>query len=516
MGDPLFDADATAEVLRRVSEAAGPYLDSLAERPVYDPDAASLLAELSTLTPDGGLPEQGIGTAAAAERLLRVGTAAATHSAGPRFFHFVIGGTTPAALAADWTTSLLDQNAAFLASSRFAAEVEWVALRWLRELFGLPETYGGALVASATFANFTSLAVATHWWAERHGVDVAANGLAGLPRMPVLSGGYVHASVRKALQMLGHGRDTVEVYAADRVGRVDLAAVERRLAELDGPAVLVASAGEVNAGDFDPIEALADLAERHGAWLHVDGAFGLFAALSPRTAHLVRGIDRADSIACDGHKWLNVPYENGFAFVREPARLAAAFGMPGSAYLPGPGSPLWSKPAGRGRPDAAGGGTAAPATGSGDVAVSAGPVDYSSFGPESSRRARALPIWATLAAYGRDGYRAMVERQLDLAQRLARLVDEAPELERLAEVPLCIVCFRARPAHVAAEALDDLNRRLGAALLDDGRVFAGTTVYDGRVALRPAIVNWRTTEADIDLLVEVVRELVARLAPPRP
>jgi glutamate/tyrosine decarboxylase-like PLP-dependent enzyme len=296
--------------------------------------------------------------------------------------------------------------------------------------------------------------------------------------MPVLSGGYVHASARKALQMLGHGRDRVEVYAADAVGRADLAAMRRRLAELDGaPAVLIANAGEVNAGDFDPIDALADMAAEYGAWLHVDGAFGLFAALSPRTAHLVRGLPRADSIAADGHKWLNVPYESGFALLREPARLGTAFGMPGAAYLPGPDDP-------------AGG--------------------YAMYGPESSRRARSLPIWATLAAYGRDGHRAMVERHLDLAQRLAGLVDAAPGLERLADVPLCIVCFRARPAGVAESALDELNRALGAALIADGRVFAGTTVYGGRVALRPAIVNWRTTEADIDLFVEVVLELLSR------
>jgi len=213
----------------------------------------------------------------------------------------------------------------------------------------------------------------------------------------------------------------------------------------------------------------------------VDAAFGLFAALGERSAHLVRGIDRADSIAADGHKWLNVPYESGFALVREPARLGTAFGMPGAAYLPGPGDP-------------AGG--------------------YGLYGPESSRRARALPIWATLAAYGRAGYRAMVDRHLELAQRLARRVDEAPDLERLAEVPLCIVCFRARPAGLGAERLDELNRALGAALIADGRVYAGTTVYEGRVALRPAIVNWRTTEADVDLLVDVVLELTARLATP--
>jgi len=251
----------------------------------------------------------------------------------------------------------------------------------------------------------------------------------------------------------------------------------RRLAALDGaPAVIIGNAGEVNAGDSDPLDALADLAREHGAWLHVDGAFGLFAAVSPRSAHLTRGIERADSIAADAHKWLNVPYESGFALIRDPARLGPAFGMPGAAYLPGPQDP--------------GGG-------------------YGLYGPESSRRARSLPLWATLAAYGRDGYRAMVERHLDLAQHLARRVDQADDLERLADVPLCIVCFRVRPPGVPAAGLDELNRRVGAALLTDGRVFAGTTVYDGKVALRPAIVNWRTTEADVDLFVDVVRELAA-------
>jgi glutamate/tyrosine decarboxylase-like PLP-dependent enzyme len=474
MTDPLLEMDSAGPALGQVFEAARPYLDSLADRAVFDPASRPLLAELG-----GPLPDKGEGTTAAVERLLRVGTATATASSGPRFFHFVTGGTTPAALAADWTASLLDQNAFARASSELGTEAETVVLGWLRELFGLPAGWGGALVASATFANFTSLACATHWWGERHGVDTTADGIAGLPRMPVLSGGYVHPSARKALQMLGHGRDAVEVFARDDIGRVDLDALERRLAGLAAPAVLIANAGEVNAGDVDPIDDLATLAARYGAWLHVDGAFGLFAALSPRSAGLVRGIERADSIAADGHKWLNVPYESGFALIREPARLGAAFGMPGAAYLPGPQDP--------------GGG-------------------YGLLGPESSRRSRALPIWATLAAYGRDGHRAMVERHLDLALRLSGLVDAAPELERLAEPSLCIVCFRARPAGVPEADLDDLNRALGAALLADGRVFAGTTVYGGRVALRPAIVNWRTTEADVDLFVDVVRELTARLA----
>jgi glutamate/tyrosine decarboxylase-like PLP-dependent enzyme len=485
MTDPLRDHEATDAALRQVYEAAGPYLDSLTDRPVTDPATVPLLGGLGAGHP---LPDLGEGAVAVTGRLLRMGAAAAVHSAGPRFFHFVVGGTTPAALAADWTTSVLDQNAAFQASSPLATEAERVALTWLRELFGLPAGWAGVLVPSATAANVTGLACATHWWAQRHGVDVAADGLAGLPPMPVLSGGYLHASARKALQLLGHGRDRAETYARDRVGRVDLDAIDRRLGELGAPAVLVANAGEVNAGDFDPVDAFADIAARHGAWLHVDGAFGLFAAVSPRTAHLVRGVERADSVAGDAHKWLNVPYESGFALVRDPTRLADTFGYPGAPYLPGP--------------EAAGPPPARPSQARGGYAL---------LGPESSRRARALPIWATLAAYGRTGYREMVERHLDLAQRLAGLVDRAPELQRLADVPLCIVCFRAAPPDVAEDDLDDLNRRLGAALLDDGRVLAGTTVYDGKVALRPAIVNWRTTEADVDLLVEVVRELTVRL-----
>jgi glutamate/tyrosine decarboxylase-like PLP-dependent enzyme len=296
--------------------------------------------------------------------------------------------------------------------------------------------------------------------------------------MPVFGSGYVHASDVKALAMLGLGRSSVRRLARDPIGRLDLEALERELQALGGaPAVLIASAGEVNAGDFDPIDAMADLAERHGAWLHVDGAFGLFAAVSDRTNHLVEGLERADSVIADGHKWLNVPYESGFAFVRDPSLLPEVFGS-GAAYLPDVDDP---------RPN------------------------WGYRGPEMSRRARSFPVWATLQAYGREGYRAIVERHLDLAQRLAARVDEAPDLERLADVPLNIVCFRFRPEGVSEEALDDLNWRLGEAVISDGRVAFGTTDFGGRVALRPAITNWRIREVDVDLLVDVTRELGARL-----
>ncbi|HEV7932091.1 MAG TPA: pyridoxal-dependent decarboxylase [Actinomadura sp.] len=476
MGDPLHEREHSAAALELVARAADPYLRGLATRPVHDRRQEALLDEL-----DGPLPQAGDGTVESVERLLRVGTGAATHSAGPRFFHFVVGGASPAALAGDWITSLLDQASGLWDTSPFAARTETAVLRWLKQLFGLPESYGGVLTPSATLAHVSGLACARYWWAGRHGVDVTAEGLAGLPVMPVLSSGYVHVSTRKALQILGCGRDTLREFARDDTGRVDLAAMEAALAGIGGPAVIVANVGEVNTGDSDPVEDLADLAERYGAWLHVDGAFGLFGALSPRTSHMTRGVERADSVTADGHKWLNVPYESGFSFVRDPELPARAFGGWGAAYLPG------------------------------DDDSEGARVNYNMLGPESSRRARALPIWATLRAYGREGYQAMVERHLDVAAHLGDLVEQAPDLELLAPVRLCIVCFRYRPGGVPESRLNALNARLGEALLADGRVYVGTSTYRGMTVLRPAIVNWRTTQTDVELLAEVVRELGAAL-----
>jgi len=471
--DPLLHRDELDAVLAFAAAQARAYLQGIDDEPVMPPHAEETIAGWRD-----PMPEQGDGTLAALTELTIRAQAAATRSSGPRFFHFVMGGGTPAAIGADWLTSAYDQIAYAWASSPFAARMEQVATDWLRRLFELPEGFQGVLTTGATMANFVALAAARNWLGERLGVDVEEQGVGGLGAVRVLSSGYIHASAVQAVGMLGLGRASIRQLSRDPVGRIDLEAVERALAERDGPAILIANAGEVNTGDFDPIAPLADLADRHDAWLHVDGAFGLFARLAPASRHLLDGLERADSVTGDGHKWLNVPYDCGFAFVREPHRLARALNV-GAAYLP------------------------------------SGQDPHPNFGfltPENSRRARAFTVWATLRAYGRDGYREMVTRHLALAQRLAAHVDVAPELERLAEVPLNIVCFRARPAGIDEDGLNALNQRLGDALRADGRVYAGTTTYDGKVALRPAIVNWRTQEADIDLLVEVVRSLTATLA----
>ena len=470
MSDPLGAREELQEALDLAASEASAYLAAIAEEPVLRPGSEDAVRGW----PDP-MPEDGDGTMAAVTELARRAAEGATRSSGPRFFHFVMGGGTPAALAADWLASAYDQVAYTWASSPMGSALDRVASDWLRELFELPEEFQGVLVSGATMANFVGLAVARNSWAERQGVDVEESGLAGLRAPAILTSGYVHPSALQAIGMLGMGRANVRQLTRDAVGRLDADALRAELDRAGEGAIVIANAGEVNTGDFDPIAEMADVAGEHGAWLHVDGAFGLFARLAPATRALTEGVERADSIAADAHKWLNVPYDCGFAFVREAERLPKALNV-GAPYLPSPDDPH---------------------------------PNPGFMTPENSRRARALAVWATLRAYGRAGYREMVERHHELAQRLARRVDESDELERLADVPLNIVCFRARPPGVGEDRLDDLNRELGAALLRDGRVFAGTTSYDGKVAFRPAFVNWRTGPEDVDLLVDVQLELLA-------
>lgn len=469
MPDPISDHAHVIDALRLAAAEAESYLTAI------DTDLVRPRAEPQVS--DVALPSEGVGWLQALNELIAASRDGATRSSGPRFFHFVTGGGTAAALAADWLTSALDQNAFNWVSTVLASRLEQISLDWLKDLFGLPAAWGGVLTTGATMANFVGLASARRWWGLQHGVDIEADGMGGLPPMTILSSGYVHVSALKAVAMLGLGRSRVRTLSRDAAGRVDLGAMAAALTQSGSePVVIIANAGDVNTGDFDPLADIVALAREHSAWVHVDGAFGLFAAVSPKTRHLVEGIELADSVIVDGHKWLNVPYDSGYAFVRNAAYQAGAFSA-SAVYL---GPEKAARPA------------------------------FSNFGPEMSRRARSLAVWATLRAYGRDGYRAMVERHLALAQRVADQVDAAPDLERLADVPLNVVCFRYRPTGFAESELDDLNRRVGDLVLEDGRVYFGTTVYAGRVAFRPAIVNWRTREEDVDLIVSTVRELGAR------
>ena len=470
MADPIEERDQLSSLLAQVADAARTYLAGVEGRPA----GGGASRDAAAFRFGGALPDDGDGSLAALTRLLTDGIEAAVNSAGPRFFHFVTGGSTPAALAADWLASALDNNAGLWISSPLGSRLEQVAIGWLKELFALPSDWAGVLTTGATMSNFTALAAARQWWGEQHGTDIAVRGMSGLAQVPVFASGFVHASVRKALSMLGVGHQRVQVLSGDPTGRLDLDALERMLRSLGGkPAIVIATAGEVNAGGFDPIADVAELAHHNHAWLHVDGAFGLFARVSPITAELARGVEAADSVIADGHKWLNVPYDCGFAFVRDGRLLTTVFGM-GAPYFP---------------------------------TAEAEHPDFTYLGPEMSRRARSLAVWATLAAYGRSGYRRMVERHIGLAKRVADQIRSANDFELLEEPRLNVVCFRYRPPGVADADVDELNRRLGQAIIDDGRVYFGTTVYAGNVAFRPAISNWRTTETDVDAILPISREL---------
>jgi glutamate/tyrosine decarboxylase-like PLP-dependent enzyme len=473
--DPLEDRESLNALLAKVYETAREYMARVDNLPA----GGGARCDEAAAEFGGDLPENGSGSLLTINQLLTQGLEAATNSSGPRFFHFVTGGSTPAAVAADWWVSTIDNNAGVWVSSPLASKLEQIAIGWLKDLFQLPGGWSGVLTTGATMSNFTALGAARQWWGEEHAADIAKNGMARLPPVPVLTSGFVHASVKKALSMLGIGHNVVRMLSGDAAGRLDLPAMDRELRALSGaPAIVIATAGEVNAGGFDPIGDMAELARRHHAWLHVDGAFGLFARVSPITSDLATGIELADSVIADGHKWLNVPYDCGFAFVRDGRLLNAVFGM-GAPYFP---------------------------------ATEADHPDFLYLGPEMSRRARSLTVWATLAAYGRSGYRAMIERHVSLAKRLSEQIRASSDFELLEEPRLNVVCFRYHPKGLGEAELDEVNRRLGQAIITDGRVYFGTTVYAGKVAFRPAISNWRTTERDVDAVLEVTRELADRIA----
>ncbi|HRF74130.1 MAG TPA: pyridoxal-dependent decarboxylase [Accumulibacter sp.] len=466
-------AAVTEQALVRAHALASAFLQSLPERPVAAlPSPDEMAAAL-----DEPLPEAGCDPAAAIDEWFARAERGITASPGPRFFGFVTGGVTPAALAGDWLASAIDQNAGLWASSPAAAQTELVVLRWLKELFGLPADWAGALTSGATMANLVGLIAARQWAGRQLGFDAAGDGLAGQPPIPVVSSTEIHLSAVKCLGTLGLGRNQLRKAAAPG-GSVDIAAMAALLREVAGPVIIVGNAAEVNTGQFDDIAALADLRDAHpgGAWLHVDGAFGLFASASPRFAHLGRGIERADSVASDAHKWLNVPYDSGFAFVRDAAILREAFAAGGAYVL---GSAGW---------------------------------DPFTHVPEMSRRFRGLAAWCALKAFGRQGYRAVVERCVDNAAAFARWVEATPGIELMNPAALNIVCFRILGRGRDEAATDELNRTAVRAIQGDGRAFVTGTVWNGHAAIRAAFDNWQTTLDDVALLQGAVADVTRSLS----
>jgi glutamate/tyrosine decarboxylase-like PLP-dependent enzyme len=453
----------------QLQQALAEVIDGTDDRIALPPGARSALEGFRQ-----PLPDTGCGAADAIEELLRLNEAAGANTQGPRCYHFVLGGSTPAALGADLLATAFDTITYTWVTSPVGVEMERQALDWLKELLGLPAAWSGIMVTGATMANFVCLASARQWWGEALGVDVSETGMAGMPVMPVHTSGFVHASTLKVLALLGVGRGQVRRFARDERGRVDLVGLEHALDSLNGqPAVVVVNAGEVNAGEFDPVAEMIALARRYRCWVHVDGAFGLFARLAPRTAHFVEGVEGADSATVDGHKWLNVPYDSGYAFVRDHALMAKAFRY-SADYLPSQDDA---------RPT------------------------FGAIGPESSRRARSFAVWATLKAYGRQGHRQIVEHCLDIAAHFAEVVRRTAELELMNDPQLNVVAFRYNPGRLTDAELDALNQTLGEALLADGRFLVGTSKLGGRTVFRPAFSNWRTRNGDVEELAGVVVEL---------
>jgi glutamate/tyrosine decarboxylase-like PLP-dependent enzyme len=457
------------ELLRRTAEIAVDFLDSLDERPVWPPaTVAELRAALGGELPDG--PADPL---AVIESLARDAEPGVVGIPSGRYFGFVIGGALPAALAADWLTSAWDQNAGLVVGGPAAAVAEEVAGDWIKDLLGLPADASFAFVTGCHMAHFTCLAAARHAVLERVGWDLARDGLAGAPPIRVVVGARRHVTVDSALRMLGIGSAAITVVEADDQGRMQSDALAAVLTERAGPTIVCAQVGEVNTGASDPVPEVAALSARAGAWLHVDGAFGLWAATSPSFRHLVEGVERADSWATDAHKWLNVPYDCGLAFVAHPAAHRAAMGAT-AEYLV--------------------------------VADPNAARDQMDWTPEFSRRARGLTVYAALRSLGRSGVRDLVERCCRHARSLASELERLPGCEILNDVVLNQVLLRFEDDVATRSALEGVQ--------GSGEAWMSGTTWDGRAAIRISVSNWRTSERDVERTVAAFEQARVALAAP--
>jgi glutamate/tyrosine decarboxylase-like PLP-dependent enzyme len=452
---------ATNEILSDASKRAARYLETLEARPVA-PSAAAVAALRAF---DEILPAGPTDPAETLRLLDEVGSPATMAMAGRRFFGFVIGGSLPVALGANWIAGAWDQNAALYRPTPSAAHIEQVALRWLLDVLRLPPTAAGGFVTGATTANLCALAAARHSVLGRAGWNVEARGLFGAPEITVLAGGEVHPSVTKALGILGLGRSRHVKVPVDGMGRMRL----DRMPEVSGPTIVCTQAGNVNTGAFDPVGAICQRLQGTGAWVHVDGAFGLWAAASPSLAHFADGLEQADSWATDAHKWLNVPYDCGLAFVREPSALQVAMAMTAD-YLP----------------------------------TQTEQRNPSDFVPELSRRARGIEVWAALRTLGRSGLADLLERTCAHARRFAETLSAAGcEILNTVELNQVLVSF--------GDA--ERTKRVIEAIQADGTCWCGVTVWQGRTAMRISVSSWATTEADVERSAEAMIRVARQVAP---
>jgi glutamate/tyrosine decarboxylase-like PLP-dependent enzyme len=441
------------DLLHQTADLAGDFLESLDERPVFPQvEVDELRAALGGPLPDGPSDPRDVVAALAA-----AADAGLVGMAGGRYFGFVIGGGVPAALAADWLASAWDQNAGLYVGGPAASVVEEIARGWLTELLGLPRHVSVAFVTGCQMAHVTALAAARHHVLQEVGWDVERDGLAGSPPIRVVAGTKRHITIERALRLLGLGAGSVVEVPADAQGRMQSEALADALGAVEGPTIVCAQAGEVNTGSFDPLPEIADAAAEAGAWLHVDGAFGMWAAASPKLRHLVAGIERADSWATDAHKWLNVPYDSGIAFCRHPESHRGAFAAR-AAYL---------------------------------VYGEAGTVrDQEEWTPEFSRRARGFPVYAALRSLGRTGVAELVERCCRHARRFADELSRLPDVELLNDVVLNQALFRFDS--------DERTREILRRVQDSGVAWMGGTTWDGRAAIRISVSNWQTSDDDVE------------------
>ena len=464
--------DQTIPALGRAHEHAQAFLAGLDGRPVAAPaDVEELRSRFFRPLPDKGCdPLQVIDElVAAADRGLHA-------SAGGRFHGWVIGGALPAAVAADWMAAVWDQNAGNFAVSPASSIVEEAAGVWLKDVLGLPAHASFGLVTGGQMAHVTCLLAARHWVLERRGWDVERKGLFGAPPIRILAADVHHASLDRAVRMIGLGQDAIVNLPSDEADRLRPDALERALADWDGPAIVALQAGELCTGAFDDFETLIPIARRAGAWVHVDGAIGLWATASRARRHLPRGVEAADSWAADGHKWLNTPYDCGLAFTAHPEAHSAAL-QQAASYMP----------------------------------ASAG-RDQISWNPEFSRRARGFAVYAALRELGREGLERLIDRTSDHCRTLTRGIGALPGVEQLSDQQINQGLVRFLDPHASASD-DDHDRRTDAviaAICASGETFFGGVSWRGRRAMRISVSNWRTTDADLQRTIAAVARVLAR------